>query len=208
MSTPTFAAPRLARTPVRMSIGSRRNPASHTAILDAADHLLAERGPAGVTIDAVARDARAGKPTVYRWWPDRLALFTELHARAVATLAAPAFAGNIADDLRALATTILDAWTTTNAGPALRAIVAEAQATPLARERADAALSNYRDAIACLATRHGATLDVEATFESWLAAFLFRPAAADAAIARQIDTMVAALPTDFGDVRDRRDWAA
>ncbi|AUX40193.1 TetR family transcriptional regulator [Sorangium cellulosum] len=41
--------------------------------------LLAEGGPGAVTMEAVAARAGVGKPTVYRWWPDR-------HAVAMAAL--------------------------------------------------------------------------------------------------------------------------
>lgn len=204
---------RLAAEDRRASIGSRRNPASQAAILDAAERMLLARGPAGVPIDAVAREARAGKPTVYRWWPDRLSLFLELHARGVATIATPELGTSLVDDLRALATVTLHAWTTTVAGPALRAIVAESQASDLLRERADAgALSNYRDAIASVADRHGASVDAAATFEAWLGAFLFRPADAGTAIARQIASIAFApasaepIAVATASVRHRGDW--
>jgi AcrR family transcriptional regulator len=44
------------------------------AMLDAARQLLSEGGPAAVTMEGVAARAGVGKPTVYRWWPDRHAL--------------------------------------------------------------------------------------------------------------------------------------
>jgi AcrR family transcriptional regulator len=43
-------------------------------MLDAARQLLSEGGPAAVTMEGVAARAGVGKPTVYRWWPDRHAL--------------------------------------------------------------------------------------------------------------------------------------
>lgn len=59
--------------------GRPRSLASRAAILRAARALLAEGGPAAVTMEAVAARAGVGKPTVYRWWPDR-------HAVAMAAL--------------------------------------------------------------------------------------------------------------------------
>jgi AcrR family transcriptional regulator len=47
--------------------------------LRAARELLAEGGPAAVTMEGVAARAGVGKPTIYRWWPDR-------HAVAMAAL--------------------------------------------------------------------------------------------------------------------------
>lgn len=59
--------------------GRPRSEAAKRAILRAARALLAEGGPGAVTMEAVAARAGVGKPTVYRWWPDR-------HAVAMAAL--------------------------------------------------------------------------------------------------------------------------
>lgn len=59
--------------------GRPRNLHARDAILRAARELLDEQGPPGVTMEAVAARAGVGKPTVYRWWPDR-------HAVAMAAL--------------------------------------------------------------------------------------------------------------------------
>ena len=59
--------------------GRPRSQAARQAILRAARELLAEGGPGAVTMEAVAERAGVGKPTVYRWWPDR-------HAVAMAAL--------------------------------------------------------------------------------------------------------------------------
>ena len=65
----------------RRSIGARRNPESADAILQAAEAILTERGTAGFSIEAVAKRARAGKPTIYRWWPSRTALLLDVYQR-------------------------------------------------------------------------------------------------------------------------------
>ncbi|MFC3235935.1 TetR/AcrR family transcriptional regulator [Streptomyces nitrosporeus] len=49
-------------------------PRAAGAIHDAALRLLAERGYAGLTIEAVAREAGVNKTTIYRWWPSKPAL--------------------------------------------------------------------------------------------------------------------------------------
>lgn len=54
--------------------GRPRDLAAKKAILDAARALLDEGGPGVVTMEAVATRAGVGKPTVYRWWPDRHAV--------------------------------------------------------------------------------------------------------------------------------------
>ena len=59
--------------------GRPRSEKARKAILRAARELLREGGPAAVTMEGVAARAGVGKPTVYRWWPDR-------HAVAMAAL--------------------------------------------------------------------------------------------------------------------------
>ncbi len=61
------------------SRGRPRSEKARKAILRAARQILREGGPAAVTMEGVAARAGVGKPTVYRWWPDR-------HAVAMAAL--------------------------------------------------------------------------------------------------------------------------
>ncbi|AJE45619.1 TetR/AcrR family transcriptional regulator [Celeribacter indicus] len=72
----------LCAKPQRRSIGARRNPATEAAILDAAAALVAEKGARGLTMEAVAKRARAGKATLYKWWPNRGALIVAVYERA------------------------------------------------------------------------------------------------------------------------------
>ena len=54
--------------------GRRRDGSKDDAILVATRELLAERGYEGMTMDAVADRAGAGKATVYRRWPSKVQL--------------------------------------------------------------------------------------------------------------------------------------
>jgi AcrR family transcriptional regulator len=65
----------------RRSIGARQNPGAAAAILDTATRLLAEKGLKGITTDAIAREARSSKATLYRWWPTRGALLLAVYMR-------------------------------------------------------------------------------------------------------------------------------
>ena len=42
---------------------------------------MAEEGIAGFSIEAVAKRARAGKPTIYKWWPGKTALLLDVYHR-------------------------------------------------------------------------------------------------------------------------------
>jgi AcrR family transcriptional regulator len=59
---------------VKRARGRPRDLAAKEAILAAARALLDEGGQGAVTMEAVAARAGVGKPTVYRWWPDRHAV--------------------------------------------------------------------------------------------------------------------------------------
>ena len=54
---------------------------SHAQILDAVYELLQERSVRDLTIEAVAKRAGVGKPTIYKWWPTKadlvMAMFQE-----------------------------------------------------------------------------------------------------------------------------------
>ncbi len=55
---------------------------SHSAILDAVHDLLLETSVRDLTMEAVAKRAGVGKPTLYKWWPSKAALvFSMFHER-------------------------------------------------------------------------------------------------------------------------------
>lgn len=114
----------------RRSIGARRNPASQEAILDAAEAVLQESGIAGFSIEAVARRARAGKPTIYRWWPHRTALMLDVYKRFKNSRTFPD-TGSLRGDLTSfLEDHLLGFWNGSLCGTVYRAVVAEAQTDP------------------------------------------------------------------------------
>src|SRR5580692_262399 len=47
---------------------------SHAAIMDAVYELLQEKSARDLTMEAVAKRANVGKPTLYKWWPTKAAL--------------------------------------------------------------------------------------------------------------------------------------
>ena len=115
---------------MRRSIGARRNPASQEAILNAAEAVLREGGIAGFSIEAVARRARAGKPTIYRWWPHRTALMLDVYRRFKNTRSFPDTGDLRSDLLSFLQNHLLGFWNGSLCGTVYRAVVAEAQTDP------------------------------------------------------------------------------
>jgi AcrR family transcriptional regulator len=64
---------------------------SHAAILDAVYELLQEKSARDLTMDAVARRAKVGRPTLYKWWPSKAALVLAMfHERIANAPVAPA----------------------------------------------------------------------------------------------------------------------
>jgi AcrR family transcriptional regulator len=122
----------------RKSIGARRNPDSADAIRDAAEAVLLENGYAGFSIEAVARRARAGKPTIYRWWPSKAALLLDVYQRQKRDID---YGGtdSVEEDMFRFLRSLLTQWRETPTGNIFRSLIAEAQSDPAAAE----ALADY-----------------------------------------------------------------
>jgi AcrR family transcriptional regulator len=68
--------------PARRGRPSSEAAASHAAIMDAVYELLQEKSVRDLTMEAVAKRAGVGKPTLYKWWPSKGALvFAMFHER-------------------------------------------------------------------------------------------------------------------------------
>jgi AcrR family transcriptional regulator len=133
----------------RSSIGSQRNPASQEAILQAAEDILVEGGFGAFSIEAVARRAHAGKPTIYRWWPSRAALLLDVYQRqkydaSGANTIAPD-TGSIAGDILTLLSGLFRYWYTGHAGDVFRSVIAEAQTDPTTRQALAAFMEDRYD---------------------------------------------------------------
>jgi len=113
----------------RTSIGAQRNPQSQEAILQAAEEILVEGGLGSFSIEAVARRARAGKPTIYRWWPSKTMLLLDVYHRQKYVDIAPD-TGTIEGDIFNVLYGLLEFWRTERAGAVFRSVIAEAQTDP------------------------------------------------------------------------------
>ncbi|MCU0826085.1 MAG: TetR/AcrR family transcriptional regulator [Tabrizicola sp.] len=115
----------MTKEPQRKSIGASRNPASAEAILTAAEQVLIAKGYGGFTIDEVARRAKAGKPTIYKWWPSKTVLLLDVYLRQKSIILQST--GDIEEDLVAFIDAILTNWRETPSGHIFRSIIAESQ---------------------------------------------------------------------------------
>ena len=115
---------------VNVSATSRRNPKTHQAVLAAAEVLLKEIGYTSITIDRIAERSGVAKASIYRWWPNKAAVFMELYITIVRQAHMPVDTGTLEGDLRGHARTAFRVFRTTVAGLALAGFVADAQSNP------------------------------------------------------------------------------
>ena len=79
--------------------GRPRCEKAREAVLGAADGLLRENGPGGLTVEGIAARAGVGKPTIYRWWPSLADIVLDtLLDRAEAEIPVPSH-GSLEEDL-------------------------------------------------------------------------------------------------------------
>jgi AcrR family transcriptional regulator len=117
--------PRRKSISTRPRTGNQRNPVLHQAIIAAATEVLAKEGPTRFTIEAVAKMAGCGKPTIYRWWPSRPALLLEVFDQAVKQELAEPEGKDLAKDLATMLRQIWRLWRTESMGPVYRLILSE-----------------------------------------------------------------------------------
>ena len=117
-----------------VKIGRPRSEKSREAIINATHALLNEKGGTGLTIEAIARRAEVGKPTIYRWWPTLADIVLEVLLRlADATIVVPSF-GTLRETLRPFLRQSMKAIVD-GGGTHLRFLMARAQMDEEFRER-------------------------------------------------------------------------
>ena len=105
----------------------RRSAQSHVAVLGAAAELAGRHGYASTSIEEIAAAAGVGKQTIYRWWPNKAALFIEVYGRLVPPDLVADDTGTLAGDLEALLSRLSHLYVNTPAGNILSGLIAEAQ---------------------------------------------------------------------------------
>ncbi len=111
---------------IKSGPGRPRSAETHRTILAAVGALLIETGYAGVSIEGVAAKAGVGKQTIYRWWPGKPDLLLEYLLGVSAQMPRPN-TGSLAADLRIFLAATIEGWTAGKLGPAVTALMAEAQ---------------------------------------------------------------------------------
>jgi AcrR family transcriptional regulator len=94
--------------------------------------LLQEHGYDGLTVDAVASEARASKATVYRRWPSKAELVLAAFIEGIRQVAVPPETGTLRDDLLQVGEKICRQGQQ-NAGT-IRAVLVEASRHPALKE--------------------------------------------------------------------------
>jgi AcrR family transcriptional regulator len=103
--------------------------ASHAAIMDTVYALLQEKSVRDLTMEEVARRAKVGKPTLYKWWPTKATLvLAMLCERMAPTLEKPTVL-TAEESLRLRARRLIDAFNGPF-GKIVAGLIAEGQSEP------------------------------------------------------------------------------
>ena len=113
--------------PAPRQTGRPRSRRTEEAILKAARELLAESGPAAITIEGVAARAGVGKASIYRRWPSRGLLALDATLDAYLASQPTRDTGSLEGDLLATARGWIRSVKRSPTGPALKFLTAEVQ---------------------------------------------------------------------------------
>ena len=124
-------------------LGRPRDARVDGAVMEAARSLLAEKGFAGTTVEAIASRAGVGKATIYRRWPTREALLLAVTTADLPDIPTPD-TGDLRQDLRLIFTTLAEQIRM--AGPAsyLGDLIGESTRNPAMRKDFQAMIQQRR----------------------------------------------------------------
>jgi AcrR family transcriptional regulator len=107
--------------------------ASHAAIMDAVYTLLQEKSVRDLTIEEVARRAKVGKPTLYKWWPTKATLVLAMLCERMAPNLEKPTALTAEESLRLRVRRLIDALSGPF-GKIVSGLIAEGQSEPAIRQ--------------------------------------------------------------------------
>jgi len=113
--------------------GRPRDSSAHQAILAATLELLDEVGYQRLTIEGVAKRARVGKSTIYRWWESKLDLLLEAAAPHLEIGLVPD-TGNTRRDLAAGIRQAIDTYSDRVAADVIFVVIADLEEDPRLRD--------------------------------------------------------------------------
>ena len=103
--------------------------ASHAAIIDAVHALLREKSVRDLTMEEVAKRAKVGKPTLYKWWPTKATLVLAMLCERMAPSLEKPTALTAEASLRLRARQLIDAFNGPF-GKIVAGLIAEGQSEP------------------------------------------------------------------------------
>jgi AcrR family transcriptional regulator len=116
--------------------GRGRRPAAEVreAALETAADLLFQDGIAAVTHERIATRAGVSKTTLYKWWPSAGSIAADAYFHRSAPDLEMPYTGDIESDLKTQLGHFIELLTTTDAGRAVRGLIAAAQWDDAVRE--------------------------------------------------------------------------
>ena len=118
--------PRKGRPPSEMAV-------SHAAILDAVYALLQKKSVRDLTMEEVAKRAKVGKPTLYKWWPTKATLVLAMLCERMAPNLAMPTVLTAEESLRLRVRRLIDAFNGPF-GKIVAGLIAEGQSEPAIRQ--------------------------------------------------------------------------
>jgi len=107
--------------------------ASHAAIMDAVYALLQKKSVRDLTMEEVAKRAKVGKPTLYKWWPTKATLVLAMLCERMAPSLEKPVGLTAEESLRLRVRRLIDAFNGPF-GPIVAGLVAEGQSDPAIRQ--------------------------------------------------------------------------
>jgi AcrR family transcriptional regulator len=105
--------------------GVRKQTRTRQRVLAAAAQILRDEGYSRLTMERVAAQSGVAKTTLYRWWPTKAALCMDLYLDVASRELQVPDTGDIASDLKHIASTVVHLQTRTVAGQAFIGLIAE-----------------------------------------------------------------------------------
>ncbi|WP_231730250.1 TetR/AcrR family transcriptional regulator [Novosphingobium sp. Fuku2-ISO-50] len=97
--------------------------------MSAVYELLRDRSVRDLTMEMIAREAKVGKPTLYKWWPSKAALVLDMFSERIAAAREPLDAATTEQTIRLRVSRLIDAFNG-KFGKVLAELIAEGQSDP------------------------------------------------------------------------------